>query len=316
MTSRMQAGYNPAVDTVLGTPLEPVLREALAAPGNPTALRCAAANAHEAKVLAAVWDDPTLSVNSRKAAFAKQPTVLCGMTLTNPPNGGFGTAARSVIVGAGPGGAEYNTRLSCGEGAYFLQPGYPGKIVEVGPVDAVTVSPLAPPFRTSDGKARNARGAMSVARVDAEAAATAAAAAARRDALDPPVGPEPGLGAPAPPGLVSHVVVPQEGAGAHAGGAPATGSPPATSAAMRALIAAAESGSLGPCPPPPPVSVWGAISSALNTWYDTIKANPSAFGSPSTWTTEDVWVCFVIMALLLVMVILLIYAIVVGATKK
>ncbi len=183
----MQTGFDPS-GRHLGTPIEPRLREAIAA-GPP----CLPANDHATRLLDALWLSPDLAFNEKDALFVRAPTVLQGLNLTNPPNGGFSTAARSVVVGAGPGGPEFNTRLSS---TVFLQPGYPGKRMEVGPADGAQVSPLFPPFREPDGKTRSPHGHMTIARMDQEAAANAARAAAAQDMFDPPLEPELEFAAP------------------------------------------------------------------------------------------------------------------------
>ena len=177
----MQAGFDPAMRH-LGTPVEATLKEAIAT--GPPRLP---ANDHATRLMEALWLSPDLAFKEKDALFVRAPTVLQGLNLTNPPTGGFSTAARSVVVGAGPGGAEFNTRLST---TVFMQPGYPGKRMEVGPADAVQVSPVAPPFREPDGKTRNPHGHMTVARMDQEAAANAARLAGMQDAFDPPLEPD------------------------------------------------------------------------------------------------------------------------------
>lgn len=171
----MQAGFDPTWR--FGSPLEPRLVDAIAARPPPLP-----PSDHATRLLDALWLSPDLSMSERDALFVKAAPVLEGMTLTKPPNGGFGsTAVRSVVVGAGPGGVEFNTRLNP-NGPVFMQPGYPNKYVEIGPADAATVSAEDPPYREADCKTRSARGCMTLRRMDQEAAANAARIAQGRAA--------------------------------------------------------------------------------------------------------------------------------------
>jgi len=321
----MQNGYDLAARH-LGTPIEPQLKQAIAA--GPPRLP---PNDHATKLMETLWLSPDLAFKERDALFVKAPTVLQGLSLTNPPNGGFSTAARSVVVGAGPGGAEFNTRLSS---TMFLQPGYPGKRMEVGPADAAQVSAEFPPYRQPDGKTRSSHGHMTIARMDQEAAANAARAAQARDELDPPLDPEPEPQPQPQPGYFSpHTAI----VGATAVTAPAPVSAPGASAStavhamdprramavLQDLVANdGSSGSLSTSMSPSTTTTPSASTSAplalshasfqgrLESWWRAFLVAPM---EPATWAMNDQWVPITIIVLAGVVVILLCVAV---ARKK
>jgi hypothetical protein len=292
----MNPGFNPT-SQALGTPVDADLRRGLGPPS--ASLVPCFPNNNEGRLVQALWNDPTATINSRLAAFTKQPTVLQGLVLTKPPTGGFGVADRTVVVSAAGngGGPEVVARLDCNPGAYFLQPGYPDRVVEVGPADALAVSDTQPPYRvpTGCGGAVGAvgSGVMSVARMDAEIAARKAADQAALDAMDPPVYTPPPSAGPGPSGP---------------SGGPSAGAGPSTVATqrrpdgaaqpfdMRALEVTAGSGPLpAQCTSIP--GAWGAIKHALVSWAHAFGSEPF---QASTWTTNDAWVCLFIIALLFV----------------
>lgn len=262
----MQSGFDPSLRH-LGTPIEDDVKAAFDA----RVTRFKDGSDHAARVMAALWDKPTLSFNEREALFPKSPQELQGMTLTNPPTGGFGAAAGSVVVGAGPGGAEFSTRLNP---TVFMQPGYPGKRKEVGPAGALAVNPDSPPWREYDGKTRTRHGSMTVHRVDQEHAAAVAAHAASMEAMDPPVGPE-GVEGPEGPVLAP---------------APVFVAP----AAPAYTPAAAVTDSLQLVLPPAPLLSFGQ---QLVAWAHAVGRSPGAILSPETWSANNQWEAVVIVLL-------------------
>ena len=317
----MQSGYD-AGTRHLGTPIDTQLREAIAC-----APKCLSENDHATKLFNALWLSPDLGMNEKAALFVKAPPVLQGMNLTNPPNGGFTTAARSVVVGAGPGGAEFNTRLSS---TMFLQPGGPDKRVEVGPADAVQVSAQSPPYREPDGKTRSAHGHMTVARMDQEAAINAGRAAVLRDMYDPPLEPEPQMEVlptppPAPPvrqlsspvnerppfltgiygddtvatalAVLEDTIAHGDASSGDVYGALAT----STSTTTTTRLTAAGTGTAPGLPP---------MHKRLQDWWKAFLMAPMA---PTTWTNNDQWVPVTILVLLAVLVVV---ACVLAATRK
>ena len=322
----MQNGYDLAARH-LGTPIEPQLKQAIAA--GPPRLP---PNDHATKLMETLWLSPDLAFKERDALFVKAPTVLQGLSLTNPPNGGFSTAARSVVVGAGPGGAEFNTRLSS---TMFLQPGYPGKRMEVGPADAVQVSAELPPYREPDGKTRSSHGHMTIARMDQEAAANAARAAKARDELDPPLDPEqeplPGYFSPHT-AIVGATAVTAPSAAPEPAPAASTGSastavhatdPRRAMAVLQDLMAndgssasvytstspSATTSSASASAPPMALS-HASFQGRLESWWRAFLVAPM---EPATWAINDQWVPITIIVLAGVVVILLCVAV---ARKK
>jgi hypothetical protein len=137
------------------------------------------------KVFEATRGQPDVAMNERLSSYRKQPPMLQGMTLTNPPTGGFGPSAgfgddagrAHVVVGSGPGGVDYNVRMP----VLFTAPrvdkrayvGSTAPLTSDGP-GAETV------YRVPDGKYRNSHGAMTVQRFNQELPDTAATTAARQ----------------------------------------------------------------------------------------------------------------------------------------
>jgi hypothetical protein len=296
----MQSGFDAATARVIGTPVEPLLQEAIKARPGPLP-----PTDHASALLDTLWMTE-LSMSERNALFVKAAPVLEGMTLTRPPSGGFSTAARSVVVGAGPGGPEFNTRLNAS--TVFLQPGYPGKYLEVGPPDAASVNPEAPPFRGADGKTHLPGNPMTLARFDQEGRAAAARAAAFRDAADPPVPPEtepehaPAHRGPAtPPGptvgglrqLASSI-------------REATGVQLAPAGASGASAASAASG--------PPDGTPSFVQQLRGWWMDA-RATPMGFFAANTWTTNNQWQPIVILFACLVVVVIIV-AVAATASKR
>jgi hypothetical protein len=292
----MQAGYDPAEHRTIGTPLDPELRKAIGPPRPASATPCFP-DTNEGRLVKALWADPTLQVNSKLAAFAKQPTVLQGIVLTNPPTGGFGPADKSVIVTAagivGAAAPDTIPRLDCSPGAYFMQPGYPDRTVEVGPADALKVSGTQPPFRDPCGKHRSARGHMSVAGVEAEIQARKVLAQQTLDAMDPPLEEVPANNANYE--AVHPAAAAANGTIAYAAQRRAQAQPHD----MRTLEVLAGSGQVAlPCTASQ--GAWDAMKTALRTWGNAIASSPSAFVRASTWTTDDVWVCLLLIVLLII----------------
>ena len=336
----LQSGFDPTVARVIGTPVEPILKEAIRARPGPLP-----ASDHAAALLDTLWGTE-MSMSERNSLFVKAPPVLEGMTLTKPPTGGFGSAARSVIVGAGPGGAEFSTRLST---TMFMQPGYPGKYAEVGPVDAVAVSDVTPPFRTADCKTHLPGNPMTVARFDQEVAASATRAACVMDAADPPVPAELSFDTdPAKLDVAGHDQQPQAGEEPMPPTAPPRPSADAVSrlttsvnaatglrlrpawgvdalagagyrAAGSALGNGSGSGSAGSPPfgssgsavepfPAFPNGGRGAVPSfvqQLKGWWAGVSATPGGLFQKATWATDNQWEPVVILAACAVVVIIL-----------
>jgi hypothetical protein len=312
----MQNGYDPGARH-LGTPIEPKLREAIQ-----RAPPCLSENDHATKVMKALWLSPDLGFSERDALFVRAPTVLQGMNLTNPPTGGFTTAARSVVVGAGPGGAEFNTRLSS---TMFLQPGNPNKRMEVGPPDAVKVSEDFPPFRTPDGKLRSPHGHMTVARVDQEAAINADLAAAARDAFDPPLDPEPSpaYSMPASTSARAQSLGPSAGTGTNANTGtglhlhlrPDEGaSSQSASQALQVLEQTLDQQHLedgssssatirrNSAPGLSHDSTSGSFADKLTSWWRAFVVAPV---QPSTWSHNDQWVPITVIVMAFIVLVLL-----------
>ena len=154
----MQAGFTPNA-AHLGTSLDQTT------PGS------ASISTTAAQLYSITSPQPDIAMNERLSQFKRTAPALQGMTLTHVPTGGFPASQPSIIVGAGPGGVEYNTRLP----PLFTLP--------VNDKKRVTVMPDAPltsgapgselVFRQPDGKTRNVHGATTIARVEKEARAAA-----------------------------------------------------------------------------------------------------------------------------------------------
>jgi hypothetical protein len=300
----MQSGFDAATSRVIGTPVEPHLQEAIKARPGPLP-----PTDHATALLDTLWMTE-LSMSERNALFVKAAPVLEGMTLTKPPTGGFSTAARSVVVGAGPGGPEFNTRLNAS--TVFLQPGYPGKYLEVGPPDAASVNPEAPPFRAADGKTHLPGNPMTLARFDAEGEAAAVRAAAFRDAADPPVPPvhAPAVQGPAaPPG-------PTVGGLRHLASSirEATGLQLAPAVGVAGSSSAGSSAPVGP-PSGPPDGTPSFVQQLRGWWMDA-RATPMGLFAASTWTTDNQWEPIVILAACLVVVVIIIAVACTAAGKR
>lgn len=154
----MQAGFTPNA-AHLGTSLDQ------ATPGS------ASISTTAAQLYSITSPQPDIAMNERLSQFKRTAPALQGMTLTHVPTGGFPASQPSIIVGAGPGGVEYNTRLP----PLFTLPVNDNKRVTVMPDAPLTSgapgSELV--FRQPDGKTRNVHGAATIARVDKEARAAA-----------------------------------------------------------------------------------------------------------------------------------------------
>jgi hypothetical protein len=154
----MQAGFTPNA-AHLGTSLDQTT------PGS------ASISTTAAQLYSITSPQPDIAMNERLSQFKRTAPALQGMTLTHVPTGGFPASQPSIIVGAGPGGVEYNTRLP----PLFTLPVNDNKRVTVMPDAPLTSgapgSELV--FRQPDGKTRNVHGAATIARVDKEARAAA-----------------------------------------------------------------------------------------------------------------------------------------------
>lgn len=154
----MQAGFTPNA-AHLGTSLDQ------ATPGS------ASISTTAAQLYSITSPQPDIAMNERLSQFKRTAPALQGMTLTHVPTGGFPASQPSIIVGAGPGGVEYNTRLP----PLFTLPVNDNKRVTVMPDAPLTsgASGSELVFRQPDGKTRNVHGAATIARVDKEARAAA-----------------------------------------------------------------------------------------------------------------------------------------------
>ncbi len=105
------------------------------------------------------------SVSERLIQFPRFAPVLRGMTLTNPPNGGYSGGPPRVIVGA-------DASLTSAPPTYFEQPGEPSKWIEVdNGIPHTGAKPGAElVYKTADLKLRSEHGAMSTKRAEQEAA--------------------------------------------------------------------------------------------------------------------------------------------------
>lgn len=154
----MQAGFTPNA-AHLGTSLDQTT------PGS------ASISTTAAQLYSITSPQPDIAMNERLSQFKRTAPALQGMTLTHVPTGGFPASQPSIIVGAGPGGVEYNTRLP----PLFTLPVNDNKRVTVMPDAPLTsgASGSELVFRQPDGKTRNVHGAVTIARVDKEARAAA-----------------------------------------------------------------------------------------------------------------------------------------------
>lgn len=158
----LQAGYNPGA-AHLGTPLPPSARAQYGPPKT------------QGTLAQAIFDNasqyPDMAVSERAITFRQTPTVLQGMQLSRVPNGGFPESRPHILIGAGPDGIEYNTRLP----TMFTRPLSADKWADVGPTTPLTAERPGdePLYREFDGKVRRPRGEMSLKRWDQENASAA-----------------------------------------------------------------------------------------------------------------------------------------------
>lgn len=153
----MQAGFDPKL-AHLGTPVAAPL---------PSARGLAVKNSLANEIFLNSLQYPDMSVNEKKIVFREQAPMLQGMQLTHVPTGGFPLRQPSIIIGAGPDGIEYNTRMP----TLFTQPSVPDKRMLVMPDRPLTGENGGETvYREPDNKMRNAHGAMSVKRAAQEAA--------------------------------------------------------------------------------------------------------------------------------------------------
>ncbi len=153
----MQAGFDPKL-AHLGTPVSVPL---------PSARGLAVKNSLANEIFLNSMQYPDMSVNEKKIVFREQAPMLQGMQLTHVPTGGFPNRQPSIIIGAGPDGIEYNTRMP----TLFTQPSVPDKRMLVMPDRPLTGENGGETvFREPDNKLRSAHGAMSVKRAAQEAA--------------------------------------------------------------------------------------------------------------------------------------------------
>jgi hypothetical protein len=251
---------------------------------------------------------PDMAVSERNIVFRRSAPGLQGMVMSRPPTGGFPVSNRSIIVGAGPDGIEYNTRLP----TLFTQPSDFGMrkttIMPAGPLTGGPDGTGETLYRVPDGKTRNAHGAMSTARAAQEAARGADRMAAARLAAY-------GLSPAMPKSSDAVQRAPQQSTPSSAIAASLASTPPQVPQAQNVPAGMMRFGApIGPVAPPPGagtgpmVSMWvGAETFWQNFWALVTQKLPiKEFNAQFLDNNTQQWTAVVFMAVALLALALII----------